>query len=315
VRSGSGKTSLIFEKKRFWPQVIWVLALALLSAAGYAFRSRELVVASVLAVFLGLNETSRWAYKTNLLICAAAALAGAVVGVFSYLDIVFMLALLSVVCGYLLFFRDAARRFLPCCEDFSLKISSGKNLEETVALAADTLGSMSGGAAVFIAVADEDGGLYLPEYRDEKKMNLKRNGGSVWRVLASGRSYMTNRIDLAKDLPLDRAARSLMSVPLLSRSEKIGVLQLESDQPGTFTDYDLSKLEVLAFVISQALFGYVYEPADFDSGSHVKETKSEDSERYRFRRQRKEEKAPPSSHSEAPEDGAKAKPDLEPRQE
>lgn len=266
MRSGKGRPSVIFEKRLFWPQIIWIAALVLGVAIGCALSSQELVTATVIAVFLGLNETSRWAYRTNLLICSAAAVIGMVAGVFTWLQMVFIFVLFSVVSGYLFYFRDSARRMLPYMEEFSADIAEGKSLEETTTLAVDIISAMSGGEAVFIAVSDQDGGLYLPDYHDEGRIDLKRNGGAVWKVFATGRSYMTGGVEPSKDLPLDREARSLVSVPLLSRGVKIGVLQLESDQPNAFTVHDLTRLELLGFIVSQALFNFVFEAGGGEGG-------------------------------------------------
>lgn len=295
--SGRGRPALIFEKRQFWPQILWVAALVPGVALGCVFGSPELITAVILAVFLGLNETSRWTYRTSLLICAAAAVAGTVAGVFSWLQTAFVFALLFVVCGYMLYFRDSARRLLPYLEEFSSDISAGKNLDSATALAVDIISSMSGGEAVFIAVSDGEGGLYLPDYHDEKRIGLKRNGGAVWKVFAAGRSYMTNKVDPSKDLPLDREANSLISVPLLSRGEKIGVLQLESDRTNAFTDDDSNRLELLAFVVAQTLFNYVFEPAE-----------GADQVGYKFRRHKEEKK---NISKQKPEDGAQTKLGLE----
>lgn len=254
MKGGRWKISPIFEKRRFWPPILWVLALAFGVALGCIFRSPEIIVAAVMVAFLGLNETSRWAYKTNLMICTAAAVVGTLAGVFPWSRAGFIFILLFVVCGYMLYFRDATRRLLPYFEEFTADLSACKDLEETTALAVDIIGAMSGGEAVFIAISDREGGLYLPDYHDDKRINLKRDGGSVWKVFASGRSFVTSRLELSKDLPLDRDARSLMSVPLLLRGEKLGVLQLESDHLNAFSDYDLSKLEMLAFIVSHAIY-------------------------------------------------------------
>lgn len=260
MKNGRQRVSLIFDKKRFWPSVLWVLILVLGIVSGCIFRSPEIIAAAVLAAFLGLNETSRWAYKINLLTCTAAVAVGTMAGVFPLLRTVFIFILLFVVYGYMLYFRDSTQRLLPYFEKFSSALSAEKDLDGTITLAVDTIGLMSGGETVFIAISDGEGGLYLPTYHDDKRINLKRNGGSVWKVFASGRPFVTNKIDISKDLPLDREARSLMSVPLLMHGEKLGVLQVESDYPNTFTDYDLSKLEMLAFIISHSIFSYLSPP-------------------------------------------------------
>lgn len=307
MRSGKGRSALIFEKRRFWPQIFWLAALVAGVALACAFASQELIVAVVMAVFLGLNETSRWAYRTNLLICAGAAIIGAVVGVFTWFQMVYVFVLLAAVCGYLLYFRDTSRRLLPYMEEFSADISEGKNLEETTTLAVDTISAMSGGEAVFIAVSDGDGGLYLPDYYDDKRIDLKRNGGAVWKVFATGRSYMTGGVEPSKDLPLDRDARSLVSVPLLLRGVKIGVLQLESDQPNAFTDHDLTRLELLAFIVSQALFGFVTEPAE-----------NEEKDGYKLRTRKEEprqEEKKTAAKMKTEDNGAQATLDLELPQE
>lgn len=281
MRSGKAGRAIIFEKRRFWPQILWIVGLIAGVALACALASLELIIAVVMAAFLGLNETSRWTYKTNLLICTGAAVVGMVAGVFSWFEMVFIFALLAVVCGYLLYFRDLSRRLLPYLEEFSADISEGKDLEETTTLAVDIISVMSGGEAVFIAVTDGDGGLYLPDYHDEGKIVLKRNGGAVWKVFATGRTYMTGGVEPSKDLPLDREARSLVSVPLLSRGLKIGVLQLESDQPNAFTDNDQTRLELLAFVVSQAIFNFVFEAAGSGDKSDQNKYKARKEEAHR----------------------------------
>lgn len=186
--------------------MIWTAVLVVGVALACALASQELMVAVVMAVFLGLNETSRWAYKTSLLICTGTVVVGMIAGVFSWFQMIFIFALLVVVCGYLLYFRDSARRLLPYMEELSADISEGKSLEETTTLAVDIISAMSGGEAVFIAVSDGDGGLYLPDYHDDSRIDLKRNGGAVWKVFATGRTYLTGNVEPSKDLPLDREA-------------------------------------------------------------------------------------------------------------
>lgn len=309
MRSGKGRAAVIFSKKQFWPPVMWIAALASGVALGCAFRLQELISAVVLAAFLGLNETGRWAYRTNLLICTAASVFGSVAGVFSWFQTAFIFALLFVVCGYMLYFRDSARRLLPYLEEFSSEIASGKNLGGTVEAAVDMLSAMSGGEAVFVAVTDGKGGLYLPEYHGDGRMNLKRNGGAIWKVFAASRSYMTNHVEPSRDLPLDMDARSIMSAPLLARGEKLGVLQMESDLPSAFTDYDLSKLEMLAFILSQALFDYIFEPASGDNKAASEKVGAETAG-YKFRKRAEDKKtaAPPRGPLE---NAAQSKLDLE----
>lgn len=304
MRSGKGSRPIIFEKKRFWPQMLWMAALIVGVALACALASQELMVAVVVAVFLGFNETSRRTYRTNLFICTGFAVVGMIAGVFSWFQMVFIFALLAVVSGYLLYFRDSVRRLLPYVEEFSADISEGKSLEETTTLAVDIISAMSGGEAVFIAVSDGLGGLYLPDYHDDKRIDLKRNGGIVWKVFATGRSYMTGVVEPSKDLPLDRDACSLISVPLLSRGEKIGVLQLESDQPNAFADNDLTSLELLAFVVSQTIFNFVFEPAGHGENA--------DYDKYKMRKQeaRREEKRPVQK-TKSEDNAAQTKLDLE----
>jgi putative methionine-R-sulfoxide reductase with GAF domain len=45
-----------------------------------------------------------------------------------------------------------------------------------------------------------------------------------------------------------------MSVPLCAEGEKIGVLQVESMVPDAFSEEDLQKLELIAFVLSHPLY-------------------------------------------------------------
>ena len=112
---------------------------------------------------------------------------------------------------------------------------------------------MTPGDKVFITVADKSGAMYLPGKTGELALSLPRNGGVAWKVFASGRASLTRRIESSKDLPFYRDARSLMSVPLSAEGEKIGILQIESADANAFSEEDLQKFELIAFVLSHPL--------------------------------------------------------------
>ena len=211
-------------------------------------------MASVLSAFLGLTESGRWSHKTNLLICASTAVIGSVCGVFSWFDTASLFFLLVAVGGFILYYRDSGKKFIDAADKFSSEISVEKGLDDLVTSAANKIREMTPGDEVFITVADKAGGMYMPGRTGRQGNAIPRNGGSAWKVFASGRSYFTPRVESAKDLPFYRDARSLMSVPLCAQGEKIGVLQIESAASDAFSEEDLQKLELIAFVLSHPLY-------------------------------------------------------------
>ena len=89
---------------------------------------------------------------------------------------------------------------------------------------------------------------------------MKRNGGTPWKVFASGRPINIPRVSTGRDQPLDRDALSLISAPITARAEKLGVLQLEAGTAGAFSEEDVAKLSLAAMIIGQEL--YMFEASE-----------------------------------------------------
>ena len=253
MRNGETNYGHVFRRRRFWPQVFWLMVLSVGFALSCIFNSTPLFIASILSVFLGLTESSRWTHKTNLLICTSAAVIGSVCGVFSWFGTASIFLLLVSVGGFMLYYRDSGKKFMDVLVKFSRDISKEKDLASLILSATEKIVEMTPGDKVFITVADKSGGMYLPDKTGESGFSVPRNGGVAWKVFASGRASLTRRIEILKDLPFYRDARSLMSVPLSAEGEKIGILQIESADANAFSEEDLQKFELIAFVLSQPL--------------------------------------------------------------
>ncbi len=254
MKSGDPNYGRVFRRRRFWPQIFWVAALSAGCALSCVFDLMPLFIATILSAFLGLTESGRWSHKTNLLICASAAVIGSVCGVFSLFDTASVFLLLIAVGGFMLYYRESGSKLIGEVERFSSHISGQKELAALVSAAAEKISEMTPGDQVFITVADRSGGMYMPGRAGKPDSPVPRNGGAAWKVFASGRSYVTPRVERAKDLPFCRDARSLMSAPLCAEGEKIGILQIESVAAGAFSEEDIPKLELIAFVLSHPLY-------------------------------------------------------------
>lgn len=268
MKNGEAYYGRVFRRRRFWPQIFWILALSAGCAFSCIFDSAPLFITSILAAFLGLTESSRWSHKTNLLVCASAAVIGSVCGVFSWFDTASIFLLLLLVGGFLLYYRDTGKKFMDAVGHFSSEISKEKELMALVSSATERIREMTAGDEVFITVADRSGAMFMPARRGMDCPSIPRNGGAAWKVFASGRPYFTQRVERSKDLPFCRDARSLMSAPLFAQGDKIGVLQIESRDADAFSEEDVEKLELIAFVLSHPL--YVKLPADFREKEEAK---------------------------------------------
>lgn len=259
--SGGKFAGSVFSKKRFWAPLFWFIILVGGVAFGSLSSSPEIIAGSILAGFLGLNESRRTAYKTNLIIAVVAAIIGALCGVMSRFQTVSLFFLLFVTGGFMLYFRDGERRFLPFAAALAKSVSKEETVEGLASAVSVKLREGGYRGHIFLAVTDGVLGLYLPECQGRKERRLRRNGGALWRVFASGRPYITGRVIPSRDLPLNRDAYSMISAPLLFENDKIGVLQLESEDTNSFTEDDLSKLEIIAFTASCKL-GSLLQKAD-----------------------------------------------------
>ena len=257
----------MFRRRKFWPQFLWLLVLVLFVPLGCALNSTSLLVAAILTSFLGLNETGRWSYKTNLFLCAVCAVAGTIGGVFTWFEMVSVFLLLFATGGFMLYYRGLSVGAVRAMSDLGAALSRGRTLVDVVDIALEELGAMIPESEAFIALTDSGGGLFLPESGDEPRFRLKENGAALWKVFASGRPYATGSVNVSKDQPLWRDACSLMSIPLKAYGDKLGVLQVESDIPRAFSEEDLTMLSMMAAVISQPLHTFAYPVKDSQEGA------------------------------------------------
>ena len=254
MRSGKRKTAPVFLPRRFWPSVLWTIFLAAGAVFSCVFDSFPFFTAVLVAAFIGLNEAGRWHYKTNLVLCAGAAVVVAVAGIFSWSEAASVFVLFFVISAYLFYFRDRARRVVPSFESLASRLAQAQDYKALIDGAWETLQDMAPDDAVFIILAHGDGSLYLPAHFGKPARRLKRNGGTPWKVYASGKPMVVQRVATSRDQPMDRDAASLVSVPLSVHGEKLGVLQLESATPGTFTQDDAAKLSLAAMIIAHELY-------------------------------------------------------------
>ena len=269
MRNGKRRTAPVFRPRRFWPSALWVLFLAAGSVFSCVFDSFPFFTASLVAAFIGLNEAGRWPYKTNLVLCAGAAVVVAVAGVFSWLEAASVFALFFTISAYLFYFRDRAKRLIPSFEAFAAGVAQAADYGAFIDRAWEELQSIAPDEAVFIILAKEDGSLYIPAHFGEAPKRLKRNGGTPWKVYASGKPMVVDRVSTAHDQPMDRDAASIVSVPLSAHGEKLGVLQLESASSGAFTQEDAAKLSLAAMILAHELYMFEIESTeetdDYDS--------------------------------------------------
>ena len=149
MKNGNLLNVKIFRKRKFWPQFLWLLVLAVFGGLSCLFNSVSLLVVSILSAFLGLNETGRWSYKTNLLICTISAVVGSICGVFSWFETASVFVLLFTVGGFMLYYRDSANRLLPVMDELAARLSQCENMESLISLSVAEIGSMSSSNEVF----------------------------------------------------------------------------------------------------------------------------------------------------------------------
>ena len=259
MRHGSENMFTIFRRRRFWPQFLCLSVLFALGVFSFIFDSVLLFLASILAAFLGLNEVGRWPYKVNLLLCTGFAVAGSVGGIFSWIEILSIFFLLLVIGGFMLYYQDKATRIIPAADDLASALLNAKTLDDCTKAACERITALIPYGSIILALSDGTGGLYIPGGSCVLSGELARNGSSLWKVFASGRPYLSNSVNVTKDIPLCKGTVSVMSVPLAVCGEKIGVLQVESHFAHAFSQDDLSKLSLLAFVTANSLRAFMQE--------------------------------------------------------
>jgi hypothetical protein len=256
VKTGSAP---LFCRKKFWPQIVCVAVLAAGGGLSGIFGSAQLFVAAIIVAFLGLNEFGRWPYRTNLLICAVGAVAGSICGVFTWFEMAAVFVLLIVIGGFILYYRDRTNALIPRLAELSDALAKNADLDGVLAAAQEKFKEMAPDDAISIILSDGAGGLYLPACGGKPSAELPRNGGAIWKVFASGRPYTADNVDAAKDKPLYRDARSMMSAPLSACDVKLGVLQMESPRSFVYTEEQLACFRMVAFVTAQSIFPFMTE--------------------------------------------------------
>ncbi|MCF0248019.1 MAG: GAF domain-containing protein [Synergistes sp.] len=253
MRNGKNAPRRVFRPRRFWPSVFWLVFLAAGSAFSCVFGLFAFFTAVLTASFIGLIEFGRWPYKTNLIICAGTGVVVAVAGIFTWTEVASLFVLFFVVSAFMLYYRDRMSRIFPTFEKFAASLARSADFDGIIENAWRGMQDMAPDTAVFIILADIDGALYIPDHLGEHGRELRRNGGTPWKVFASGKPINVPRVTTSRDQPLDRDALSLISAPITARGDTIGVLQLEAGTSSAFNDEDISKLSLAAMIIGQEI--------------------------------------------------------------
>lgn len=232
---------------------MWLTALVIGTSFSCLYQTMPLFVASVLLSFLGLNETARWSYKTNLILCAIVTVVGTTAGVFEWYEMLAIFVLLFIVGGFMLYYRDKNATLLPALTDFCSTISSTDNTEDIVENATQILRYLLPKSEVFVVLSDMEGNLYLPATSEDPEIILKRNGSVVWKTYASGNIHMTNAINVSRDKPLWNKANSSISIPLEINGQKYGVLEVESCHIKEYLHETTPKLQLFAHILTQRI--------------------------------------------------------------
>ncbi|MBT6055733.1 MAG: response regulator [Planctomycetaceae bacterium] len=93
-----------------------------------------------------------------------------------------------------------------------------------------------------------------PEAESRVLFAREENNGVTGYVAATGRSYFCdNTIEDIRFLEGCKGAKSSITVPLLMHTEVIGTFNVESPEPGSFTDIDLQFLQIFAQDVAASL--------------------------------------------------------------
>ena len=214
MKNGKSGVPPVFRPRRFWTSVLWLVFLAAGAAFSCIFGVFAFFTAVLVAVFIGLNEFGRWPYKTNLVICAGTAVVVAVAGIFTWMEITSLFVLFFTMSAYMFYFRDRTSRLIPALETFAASLAKAPDFDSIIENAWRGMQEMAPDAAVFVVLADIEGCLYIPDHFGQPGRALKRNGGTPWKVFASGRPINIPRVSTGRDQPLDRDALSLISAPI-----------------------------------------------------------------------------------------------------
>ncbi|MDO4952771.1 MAG: hypothetical protein Q4E34_02965 [Synergistaceae bacterium] len=250
----AARKSVIFVHKSFWTQIGWIVFLLAGSYASAACSSVSLFALVLISSFLGLTAFGRWAHRTNLAICSAVAITGSMTDIFSWTDVVLLLAAMCVACGFVLHYRDMMRSVLPEMSAFADVLSYCASDAEAAWKAQALLQRMQPSCKVFVLLADGAGVLYLPEHDGKPSRKLSRAGGVVWKCYAGMLPYRRVSVVFEKDLPLYKEARSLIAAPMTACGEVLGVIEIDSRIPSFFSAEDKDKLSLLAALTAQAVY-------------------------------------------------------------
>lgn len=86
---------------------------------------------------------------------------------------------------------------------------------------------------------------------------LKRNAGRSWRVIESGKPFLSN--DLAAERITtnsksgDLAMRSYLAVPLFRHGRTFGLMEIDSTQPNAFVENDIGLVQKVALALSGSI--------------------------------------------------------------
>ena len=250
----AARKSVIFIHKGFWAQIAWTVFLLAGSYAAAACSSVSMFALVLVSSFLGLTVFGRWAHRTNLAICSAVALTGSLTDIFSWTDVVLLLAAMCAACGFVRYYRDMMRAVLPEMSAFADVLSYCASDAETAWKAHALLQRMLPSCRIFVLLADGAGLLYLPEHDGKAMRKLNRAGGIVWKCYAGMIPYRRVSVVFEKDLPLYREARSLIAAPMTACGEVLGVIEIDSRIPSFFSTEDRDKLSLLAALTAQAVY-------------------------------------------------------------
>lgn len=259
MKHGNEKCSVEFRSRRFWPTAFWVAFLCIFGIIGVVFRAFAFFTAVLVSSFVGLNEFGRFRYKTNLIICAAAAAVTAVTSDFTVVEIISMFFMFVIISGYIFYFRSRTLKTITNMAIFADSISSCRNVRELTETTYRCMAEMAPEAVSFIVLADEENNLFVPANGEDAERTIKRKTGAAGRVFASGKAETIANADTGRDLPLDRDALSIVAVPICARGEKLGVIEVEAGTMAAFDKNDAAHLELLAAALGAQLYLHIYD--------------------------------------------------------
>lgn len=126
-------------------------------------------------------------------------------------------------------------------------------------MALDAAMRLSGARAGYIALTDEQDVMQLAEIagdydRSKIEKHLRLGGGAVGRVIQQRQAELIPDVGADPDyVPIRSSTRSQITIPLMSQEKLIGVLNLQSDRAGVFTEEVFDFVKLITSRISVAL--------------------------------------------------------------